>query len=174
MSEIWKPVVGFEGAYEVSDLGRVRSLDRVVMRSDGRRTRIKGCAIKGSNALEKAPYIVVTFPRNERRYVQDLVMAAFVGPKPNGALTLHGNDIKHDNRLSNLYYGDQCQNMADKDRNGNQAWAEKHQSASFSDASVRKVRGLKGAMSAVGVSALIGMSDGYVRAIWRGDARPRG
>lgn len=33
MEELWKPIEGYEGLYEVSNLGRVRSLDRVVYRS---------------------------------------------------------------------------------------------------------------------------------------------
>lgn len=41
-SEIWKPVLGWEDAYEVSNLGRVRSVDRVAMRKDGKPLKVKG------------------------------------------------------------------------------------------------------------------------------------
>ncbi len=42
MSEVWRPVVGLEGFYEVSDLGRVRSVDRMFTRADGQRQGRRG------------------------------------------------------------------------------------------------------------------------------------
>ncbi len=42
MIERWVPVVGFEECYEVSDLGRVRSLDRLVVRSNGAPYTVRG------------------------------------------------------------------------------------------------------------------------------------
>jgi NUMOD4 motif len=42
MTEHWRPIAGWEGFYEVSDRARVRSLDRVIIRSDGRPYRAKG------------------------------------------------------------------------------------------------------------------------------------
>ena len=47
--EIWKPVVGYEGLYEVSSLGNVRSLDKIT--ADGR--RIKGKILKTQNNMRK-------------------------------------------------------------------------------------------------------------------------
>lgn len=47
MQEIWKSIKGFEGRYEVSDKGRVKSLERVVMRNDGRKQIINERILKG-------------------------------------------------------------------------------------------------------------------------------
>lgn len=44
--EIWKPIVGFEGFYEVSNLGRVRSIDRITTDSLGRSYFTKGVILK--------------------------------------------------------------------------------------------------------------------------------
>ena len=41
-SEIWKDVVGYEGAYQISSIGNVRSLDREIIDSKGRKYKIKG------------------------------------------------------------------------------------------------------------------------------------
>jgi hypothetical protein len=50
--------------------------------------------------------------------VHHLVAAAFLGPRPEGALVLHKNDIKADCRVRNLRYGTHADNMADRKRNG--------------------------------------------------------
>ena len=47
--EIWKPISGYEGFYEVSNLGRIRSLERNVECSDGRKRKIKDRTLKGSS-----------------------------------------------------------------------------------------------------------------------------
>ena len=47
--EIWKPISGYEGFYEVSNLGRIRSLERIVECSDGRKRKIKNRILKGSS-----------------------------------------------------------------------------------------------------------------------------
>ena len=44
--EIWRPIKGYEGWYEVSSYGRVRSLDRVIIHSDGRKRLFKGRILK--------------------------------------------------------------------------------------------------------------------------------
>lgn len=45
-NEIWKPISGYEGLYEVSNLGRIRSLDRRVGARGGKLRTIKGCVIR--------------------------------------------------------------------------------------------------------------------------------
>ena len=82
-AETWLPVAGWEGQYEVSDLGRVRGVDREG--SDGRRVRGK---IK-SQRLSQDGYLRVSLATGKRSIkrtmqVADIVTAAFVGPKPKG------------------------------------------------------------------------------------------
>ena len=53
-----------------------------------------------------------------RRYLHDLVLTAFVGPRPEGAVARHLNDDPTDNRLVNLAWGTRSENQHDAFRNG--------------------------------------------------------
>ena len=67
MIEEWRPVPGFEGAYAVSNLGRVKSLRRTIIRANGTpylvSERIMSCAIKGNG------YLYVSLRKTEERQV---------------------------------------------------------------------------------------------------------
>lgn len=112
--EEWKPVVGHEESYEVSDLGRVRSLDREVPCFNGTR-RMKGRILKpGPN---NSGHVTVAIGQRNSRLVHTLVLEAFVGPRPEGCDSLHLNHNPKDNRLSNLKWGTRGENVkADFDR----------------------------------------------------------
>jgi hypothetical protein len=114
-TEIWKPVVGHEGAYEVSDLGRVRSLARnvPVRFSDGRSTlrAVPARVLRGG--LDSAGYMSVCLGRRTTTRIHWLVLAAFVGPAPAGAHRLHKDGDKTNNALDNLRYGSRADNMRD-------------------------------------------------------------
>lgn len=111
MDEIWKDVVGFEGLYSVSNLGRVRRDAR------GRGTT-PGFVLKGS-VHNKTGHIRVTLNRGHRstkaaRYVHRLVAEAFLGPAPEGKpYTLHKDGVASNNRVENLKWGDQVENGRD-------------------------------------------------------------
>ena len=85
--EVWKPVVGFEGKYEVSNMGRVRSL-------------IGGSRVLRQQRLHSG-YTEVILVGNHRR-VHRLVLEAFVGPRPDGYQCDHINTVRDDNRIENL------------------------------------------------------------------------
>jgi len=104
--EQWLPVVGYEGLYEVSDNGNVRSLDRTVTVTRHNGTYIK--PVPGILISQRAQngYKVVRLSKcgaPDTKYVHRLVAEAFV-PNPNNLETVdhivEGN--KHDNRASNL------------------------------------------------------------------------
>jgi hypothetical protein len=126
MSETWRAVVGFEGAYEVSDRGNVRSLDRMIANPyPGRQTRYrisKGRTLKPGIAKGGGyPYVNLTDPKSGRRksyHVHRIVLWTFVGPMPTGMVTRHINGIPADNRLENLAYGTPKENAADMIEHG--------------------------------------------------------
>ena len=122
--EEWKAVPGWEGAYEVSSEGRVRSLDRtqkVINRfGNVEWRRQRGTVLRAGVA--KNGYAVVSFtgPGRARECwtVHRLVMLAFVGPCPPGLEVCHDDGTRDNNRLSNLRYDTRSKNALDKHRHG--------------------------------------------------------
>lgn len=126
VDERWLPIPGFEGYYEVSDYGQVRSVDRRVIgpiRPGQRRTH-KGRVLRDYSTTPADRLsdrrMVTLCVDGGRRYMQvhALVMLAFVGPRPAGMQICHGNGDGTDNRLSNLRYGSASDNTFDMVRHG--------------------------------------------------------
>lgn len=119
-TETWKPVVGAEGWYEVSNLGNVRSLDREVERARGT-WRMRGKALKPYPDSYGYLNLRISYPEGRRmRLVHQLVLEAFVGPKPSPLhCACHNNDVNTDNRVENLRWDIHDGNMQDIVRNGN-------------------------------------------------------
>ena len=121
--ERWLPVVGYEGIYEVSDLGGVRALPRIDAQGGRRRLR----TFKPSR-MDAWGHLGVKLRRDgvvRSRYVHHLVLEAFVGPCPPGMVGCHWNDVPNDNRLSNLRWATKSDNRLDCVRNGSDPNARK-------------------------------------------------
>ena len=111
-AEQWAAIKGWEGLYEVSNHGQVRSLPRY--RTKGRILR-HGTTHNG--------YLTVTFSANGRREARTLhrvVAEAFIGPKPDGMHTCHIDGDKLNNAATNLRYATPAENEADKRKHGTQ------------------------------------------------------
>jgi len=110
--EIWKDIPGYEGRYQVSDAGRVRSVDRpvrVVCHGVDTVRVAQGKVLRpGRN---NSGHVTVALGRGNSRLVHQLVLEAFVGQCPNGCEVLHLNHQPADNRLSNLSYGTRSENL---------------------------------------------------------------
>lgn len=120
MNEEWRPILSHSG-YEVSNLGRVRSVDRVIHRIDGHQSRIAGVVLT-PNAKCRTGHLWVSLLRNSvrtRRYVHQLVLEAFVSPRPPGCVARHLDDNPSNNSLENLAWGTPSENSFDRVRNGN-------------------------------------------------------
>lgn len=115
--ETWLPVTGFEGQYEVSDMGRVKTLHNRWGRE----------AILTPHPLPRGHHQIQLMRdgRKVMRYIHVLVMEAFVGPKPPGHQTRHRNGVPGDNRLVNLHYGTQGENTKDSVQHGTHNQARK-------------------------------------------------
>ena len=116
--ESWKPVVDFEGYYEVSNFGRIRSLPRQVMRGTTP-TVTKPHIMKGTP--DKGGYLTVSLyggmGRRSRR-VHRIVLEAFVGKRPAGMETRHKDGNQRNNRLENLEWCTKSTNTKDQVRHG--------------------------------------------------------
>lgn len=132
MEEEWRPVVGFEGTYEVSSMGRVRSLERRVPNG------VETFRVVRERVLayveDAYGYPRVNLSRGNvqfNRKIHHLVAEAFINPRPPHAGSgthpgirkddtnvLHNDGDKTNNRASNLRYGSQKANIADAKAHG--------------------------------------------------------
>ncbi len=163
-AEEWRPVpmAGFSDIYQVSDLGRVRSLDRMVWTKGHRSLRLQQ-----GRLLTPTPntngYLRVRLRNGEAHITPDvhrLVLGAFVGPCPPGQVARHGPGGQQDNRLVNLCYGTPAENNgADKYRDGTILLGEACHSAKLTGEIVRlcRMRYAAGGVSTVSLAAEYGV-----------------
>lgn len=115
MDEIWKPVLGYEGLYEVSNHERVRSISRMVINSNGvGERRSPGKLLK--QYMGDVGYYCVTLCKDgvpKKKRVHDLVCSAFHGPRPEGMEVLHLDGTRTNNMPENLMWGTRSDNMRD-------------------------------------------------------------
>jgi len=125
--EVWKSVTIRKG-YEVSNFGRVRSLDRLVEYVDKRRSYNKREYLHKGRILrpQNGPsgYLTVHLGyKHMNKYIHHLVMGAFVGKTPKGLEICHNDGNKKNNRLDNLRFDTHWSNNFDRERHRyEQAW----------------------------------------------------
>ena len=140
--ERWLPVVGWEGLYEVSSWGRVKSLAR------GRANGPTGSLRQYPERIKKLVssrngYLYVTLYKNgvgTCRTVHSLVAEAFIGSRPKGMEVRHGSANRTDNQANKLCYGTPAENAADRDRDGTTAKGERNGNAKLTSEQVLYVR----------------------------------
>lgn len=122
--EQWRPIPDWEGFYEISSWGKVRSLPRVVNFPDGRRSYTRPARLLGWRSRGYVRVVLVAPGKPKREaFLHDLVLETFVGPRPPGLICCHSDDDGLNNHISNLRWGTYSDNGHDCVRNG------KHHSA---------------------------------------------
>jgi len=116
--ERWLPVVGWADYYQVSDMGRVRSLDRVAQRGSGNYSRPGRIMRLGKHKFGYKLVVLSGGGRRTTRVVHRVVLEAFIGRRPKGLVACHNNGNPADNRLENLRYDTQSSNLLDAVRQG--------------------------------------------------------
>ena len=144
MQEIWLPINGFDGFYEVSSFGVVRSVDRFVKHSNGRSLRpVLGC-VKTPN-IDKSGYHSVHLYKEgklKKFLVHRLVAAAFIDNKKELPQVNHKNGNKSDNSIENLEWCTGSDNCIHAIRNNlyQQAKGSACSNAKITEADVLQIR----------------------------------
>lgn len=124
VEETWAQIKGFEGIYEVSTLGRIRSLDRP------QRVRGNGISLQKGQILKQwkqGNYMYCDLRKpciKQKARVHVVVLETFVCPRPEGMIACHNNGDSSDNRLCNLRWGTHEDNAKDKILHGTHQYGE--------------------------------------------------
>ena len=103
--EVWKNIVGYEGVYQVSNIGNIKSLKRYVKSRGGSLRQLPEKIVKP--LLSGSGYLNVIASKNQKRQtliVHHIVAEYFIGPRPNGLVIDHIDGNKHNNHADNLRY----------------------------------------------------------------------
>lgn len=137
----WRQVEGAKH-YQVSDDGRVRSIDRLKMTSNGQLRRYRGVELSwttNQHGHRKVP-IRMDDGTTKLHYIHSLVALAFIGPRPEGAEVAHNDGDHTNNTPSNLRYATPKGNQRDKVYHGTHLTKERHPGAKLDEAKVAYVR----------------------------------
>ena len=118
MKEIWKDIEGYEGLYQVSNIGRVRSLDRCVERNGGI-SFIKGRILKPARCGRQCNYWFVGLSKNgkvKQHYIHRLVAQAFIPNPENLPEVNHKDERPENNCVDNLEWCTALYNLTYNDR----------------------------------------------------------
>lgn len=110
--EIWKDIKGYEGLYQVSNLGRVRSLDRVVVDKNGRKLHYSGKIMTQNKTVDGYPNISLgTYDNKKTITIHRLVAEAFIPNPLNLPQVNHKDEDITNNVWTNLEWCDNGYNV---------------------------------------------------------------
>jgi predicted XRE-type DNA-binding protein len=171
-SEEWRAIPGYKGFYEVSNLGRVRSLDRFVPAKKGGQQKCEGRML--CLCVDSGGYLVVNlwkYGKQKTKTIHKLVKNTFHGPTPEGLNVLHGNKGQKCNELSNLEFGTREKNHGpDRVRDGTDNRGEKSVRAKLNNAQARIIKKLlkSDCMKNREIAKIFGVTDCTIADIKRG------
>ena len=155
--EEWRPVPGFAGMYDVSNLGRVRTL----------RTKPPRIMIPSVCRGYLRVFLTVSPGRTRNYSSHCLVLAAFVGPRPDGYQGAHMDGDRRNNKLTNLAWVTPLENCSHKAAHGTLLRGEGVGNSKLTAAQILDIRTLVH-MSSKALAAKHGVHPGHVRNIRSG------
>jgi hypothetical protein len=136
--EIWKDIPGYEGQYQASDIGRIKSIGNDKTRKEK--------ILKLTN--HKSGYLAVNLSKNgidKKLKVHRLILMAFVGQCPTGYECLHLDDNRKNNNIKNLRWGTSSENNKMRYNHGRVKYKGKDgPNAKLTQAQVDQIRFMKG------------------------------
>lgn len=140
MEEAWASAFGWEGLYEVSSMGRVRSLKR----TGGTPYGVREYGGKVLSPVKRANgYYAVNLTRKGSRrqeLVHRLVLLSFLGPDTDKPVACHCDGVQSNNRLGNLRWDTTAGNMADKQKHGTSQRGERNGHSKLTRSAVDLIR----------------------------------
>jgi NUMOD4 motif. len=137
--EQWRDIPGYEGSYQISSVGKIKSLGR--SKRDGRNGfHLTKDTIK--NPVKRGQYLAIALSKNGHKKtfnIHALVMTCFIGERQKGKEVCHNNGNPHDNRLENLRYGTKAENKQDMRLHGTYQEGEKHGCAKIKDCEAKEI-----------------------------------
>lgn len=144
MVEKWRNVAGWEDLYEVSDLGRVRSVERIVLTPRFERLvehKRKARILAPSKASNGYRHLILSRDGEKvTKSVHDLVCTAFHGPRPDGHTVAHNDGSRCNNAAANLRWASQADNLADRAGHGTAVIGETHGRSKLTKCDVAAIR----------------------------------
>ena len=168
MKEEWRPIAGYEGCYEVSNLGRVRSLDRPSRNRCGpfiRRGRILKPYRGRGNGGNRYGIGLSRNGKTKTAAIHNLVLDAFVGPRPAGMECRHLDGDPGNNTISNIQWDSHSENMKDKVRHGTVPVGERAGSSTLTNEQVRWIMRLRGTLTRPEIAKRFGTTTSNVCSI---------
>lgn len=168
MDEIWKSIPGYEGFYEASSTGRIRSIPRI---------SITGAFLPGvvrKQCAQKSGHLGVGFSKDgviRTINTHKIIALTFLGERPKGMFIRHANGIPTDNRVANLSYDTPRQNNLDRYVHGVSPTGDESHLSKYTETQVAEIWALKGVMSSRLASVKVGINARYIRRIWSREIR---
>ena len=174
MDEHWKPVEGYEGLYEVSSLGLVRSIDRIVTAlcrwgTPTNRT-YKGKDIARFHDSHGYPCVGLSKEGKVTQYLLHRLVAQAFLPNPNDfPVVMHLDDCPDNACVSNLRWGTKQDNEDDKVIKGRQSLGSRNGRAKLTEGCVSEIRdALRSGLTQKGLADTFGVCQQTINAIKSG------
>ena len=170
VTEIWKDVPGYEGYYQVSNHGNVKSIERTITDSLGHTYNISEKILKNTIDNVGKGYYRVSLSRKCKilfAHVHRLVAWAFIGHQKKGIEVRHLDGNCKNNHINNLAYGTKSENIADaKEHNTFPRW-EKRPGAILNRNIAKAIAASKGTNAEIGRK--FGIKAGVIRQVRTGE-----
>lgn len=143
MQEIWKDIKGYEGYYQVSNLGRVKSLERSIQKSDGKLQRVKQKILK--QRVTTAGYNQVPLYKDGKSnafYVHRLVATYFCEKNNNGRYVNHIDNNPLNNTFCNLEWCKHMENIQHMVSQNRHPHGISHGMSKFTEEDIVKIRSI--------------------------------